>query len=416
MTNIETLLKQISEIVVKERIQQEEKRKRGENFNVFSVLGLSTSEVRLHSAFLGELLNPDGNHGLGDRFLTAFIDTIIKGVDPEFEIDTKTCKVSVEYPIGEILEDYTEGGRIDLLIRDDNNHAIIIENKINAGDQFKQLLRYQNFAKKNSLKCVLLYLTLDNKEASEYSTNNQVDYFRISYKEDIYQWLNSCISIAALFPRVRETIAQYLTNLNQITRNMSEINKQAMVKILTNEANIDVTLEIRSLSEEIGRSIRMNFIERVLRELAEKHNMSFSYDKDFVALGTRNLNYKDICFKLHGYDKCYFQIQNESTTVYYGIVADGYPESLRKEMGQFEDWTDGININWPYGFKFFPGNLRWWDSTDSLTDMVKGNKIKDIINNELTKIRERRLIEKYTELMDSIVAGDKQTNHDSVHF
>ena len=409
MTNVELILKQISEIVVKERTLQEEKRKRGENFNIFSVLGLSTSEVRLHSAFLGELLNPDGDHGLGDGFLKSFVETIINQVDPEFEIDTKTCKVSVEYPIGEIPEDYTEGGRIDLLIRDKNNHAILIENKINAVDQFKQLLRYQNFAKKNSLKYVLLYLTLHGKEASEYSTNNQVDYFRISYKDNIYQWLNHCIGIAALFPRVRETITQYLTNLNQITRNMSEKNKQPMVEFLTNEANIDATLAIISLSEDIGRSIRMNFIENVLSELAKKHNMIFSYDNDFVALGTRNLNYHTICFKLHGYDKCYFQIQNERTTVYYGIVADGYPESLRNVVGPFEDWTDGVSINWPYGSKFFPGNLRWWDGTDSLTDMVKGTKIKDIIDNALTRIIEYRLIEKYSELMDSRVANDNQT-------
>lgn len=406
MVNIETLLRQISEIVVKERIQQEERRKRGENFNIFSVLGLSTSEVRLHSAFLGELLKPDGDHGLGDKFLKAFVEIIIKQVNPEFTIDTKTCKVSVEHPIGEIPEDYSEGGRIDLLIRDNQNHAIVIENKINAGDQKKQLLRYQNYAKKSSQKYVLLYLTKYGIEASPYSTEDQVEYFRISYKENIYQWLNSCISIAALFPKVRETIAQYQTNLNQIMRNMSELNKQAIIDLLTNKSNIDATLEIVSLSEEIGRTIRKNFIESVLRELAEKHDMDLFYDTDFVALGTYSLNYKDICFKFRGNNKCYFQIQNEGNTVYYGIVADGYPENLRTEMVQFEDWTDGININWPYGCKFFPGNLKWWDGFDSLTDMVKGNKIRDIIDNELTKIREHRLIEKYSEIMDSRLASD----------
>ena len=50
MKNIEYLLKQISTIFAIEKTQQEEKRKRGENFNIFNVLGLSTSEVRLHSA------------------------------------------------------------------------------------------------------------------------------------------------------------------------------------------------------------------------------------------------------------------------------------------------------------------------------------------------------------------------------
>ena len=221
MTNIETLLKQISEIVVKERIQQEEKRKRGENFNIFSVLGLSTSEVRLHSAFLGELLNPDGDHGLGDKFLEAFVDIIIKQVDPDFEIDTTTCKVRIEYPIGEILEDYTEGGRIDLLIVDDKNHAIIIENKIDAIDQKNQLLRYQNYAKKNTQKYVLLYLTKYGTDPSPDSTLGQVEYKSISYKDDIHLWLNQCVSIAALFPRVRETIAQYQTNLKQLMNMVS---------------------------------------------------------------------------------------------------------------------------------------------------------------------------------------------------
>ena len=44
----------------------------GENFNIFDVLKLSTSEVRTHSAFLAELLNPEGSHGQGDIFLRLF--------------------------------------------------------------------------------------------------------------------------------------------------------------------------------------------------------------------------------------------------------------------------------------------------------------------------------------------------------
>lgn len=409
MANIGILLKQISEIVVKERIQQEERRKRGENFNIFSVLGLSTSEVRLHSAFLTELLNPNGNHGLGDKFLKCFFDTIVKRVEPNFEFETESAIANSEFYIGTISEDYTEGGRIDILIQDKNNHAIVIENKIYAGDQEKQLIRYQNYAKKTAQKYVILYLALDTKQASEYSTDNQVDYKCLSYKDDILPWLQQCIGIAALNPQVREIIAQYKFNLETILNIMSKANNQAIINLLLNESNIEATLEIVSLSEEIGRTIRMNFIKSVLRELADKHDMDLSYDKDFVALGTHNLNYKSLRFKLHGNNKCCFQIQNEGTSVYYGIVADGYPENLRTVMEQFEDWTDGINNNWPYGFKFFPGNLRWWDSNDSLTDMVKGNKIREIIDNELTKIREHRLIEKYTEIMDSRVASVKQT-------
>lgn len=405
MTNIETLLKQISEIVIKERIQQEEKRKRGENFNIFSVLGLSTSEVRLHSAFLGELLNPDGDHGLGSKFLEEFVDTIIKRVEPEFEIDTKTCKVFVEYPIGEIPEDYAEGGRIDLLIRDNQNHAIVIENKIDAINQKKQLLRYQNYAKKNTQKYVILYLTKSGTDPSPESTCGQVDYKCISYEKDILPWLDQCVSIAALFPRIRETIAQYQTNLNQIMSIMSEINKQAIVELLINKSNVEAALEIISMSDDIPIIIRTRFVKNALKELAEKHKMDFSYDNEFPMLGSRGIHYKTIRYKLQGYNNCYFQIENEGNEVYYGIVSAGYPESQRIKMEEFDDWSDAGKL-WVYGHKIFPGNLRWWDGFDSLTDMVKGNKIRDIIDNELTKIREHRLIEKYSEIMDSRLASD----------
>ena len=80
MDKLIRLLKHISEIVLKEKTQQEEKRKRGENFNVFKVLGLQTSEVRLHSALIAELLRPDGDHGLGDKFMKAFLDVLNKHV------------------------------------------------------------------------------------------------------------------------------------------------------------------------------------------------------------------------------------------------------------------------------------------------------------------------------------------------
>ena len=159
MIKLESLLKQVSEIVAKEKTQQEEKRKRGENFNIFNVLGLSTSEVRLHSAFLAELLNPNGDHGLGYKFLEAFLSIIIQQVKPGFEFDIKSAKVRKEFSIGPISEDYTEGGQIDLLIQDKDNHTIVIENKINAGDQYKQLLRYHKYAMRFSQKFVLLYLT-----------------------------------------------------------------------------------------------------------------------------------------------------------------------------------------------------------------------------------------------------------------
>ena len=47
----------------------------GENFNVFRIIKLESSEVRMHSAFLAELLDPKGSHGQKDTFLKLFTKT-----------------------------------------------------------------------------------------------------------------------------------------------------------------------------------------------------------------------------------------------------------------------------------------------------------------------------------------------------
>ena len=141
MDKLQKLLNSVNIILQQEKVKKEESRKRGEQFNIFEVLGVQTSEVRLHSAFLSELLNPQGDHGLGDKFLKAFVEEIVLNCK-DFSFDSNSAQVITELNIGTISEDYKEGGRIDILIQDNNNHVIIIENKIYAGDQPCQLLRY----------------------------------------------------------------------------------------------------------------------------------------------------------------------------------------------------------------------------------------------------------------------------------
>lgn len=130
----------------------------GENFNIFSILRIESNEVKTHSAFLGELLNPNGSHGLEDVPLKLFVqqflpDWIITDEESEnvelqgssevktVNFDTQSAKVDIEKYAGEINEEATEGGRIDILIWDKNGKEIVIENKINAPEQENQLTR-----------------------------------------------------------------------------------------------------------------------------------------------------------------------------------------------------------------------------------------------------------------------------------
>lgn len=129
MAHIESILKQLQQILIVERSNQEERWKRGECFNIFQILGVSTSEVRLHSAFLAELLNPNASHGLLSKFLSSFLDNVIRRENAPFEFDVDSAKVSVEYNVGSISDDYSEGGRIDLMVQDKNKQTIIMRTR-----------------------------------------------------------------------------------------------------------------------------------------------------------------------------------------------------------------------------------------------------------------------------------------------
>ena len=244
MENLKTLLAEVGRIVQLDAKQREEGEKRGEMFNIFEILKVETDETRAHSAFLAVLLNPKGKHGAGDRFLRAFINTMdwLKG----FEFDTQDAKVEIEYPIGNKNEDATEGGRIDILITSTDGKAVIIENKIYAGDQEKQLVRYANYAKKKFSDYRLLYLNLYGYEASEYSAEDKTDkklqadkdYFPIGYYKEIIDWLDACIAEAARLPLVRESIIQYQNLIKKLTnQNMEKEYSEQVLNAMLDKNN-----------------------------------------------------------------------------------------------------------------------------------------------------------------------------------
>ena len=407
MANFEELLKEVSKIVVREKTQQEEKRKRGENFNIFKVLGLSTSEVRLHSAFLAELLNPNGDHGLGDKFMKAFVDGVIQKQRDSFVFDSASAQVFVEYPVGTVSNEYDKGGRIDILIQDKNKQTIVIENKIYAGDQPLQMYRYNRYlteeAKLKPSQYVLLYLSLEEgDQPSEESTgkNPSFNIYCINYRNDIINWLNECIGKAALYPAIRETINQYVINLKQVLNIMSDNGSQELLNILLDVSNVEATLSIWSLASEIGVTIRKNFIDNRLRKIAEKYNMKLSYDEIFPFLPSgEKKTYNGIRFKLEQHPNVYFKIEQWSNEVYYGVVVDNLDKKDQVIIGQFEDWNNGISGSWPDGSKAFPDKMKWWDIKESLLDMAKGECILAIVDEEIKRVLDNKLIEKLEDLI-----------------
>lgn len=158
----------------------------GGRFNMFRMCGVNHYE-NTHSAIIAEFLNASGSHGLKAKLLECFVENLGEHFTME-HFNYAKSRVRTEHS--------TEEGRIDILLEDNQNRAIIIENKIYAIDQPEQLKRYNRYARvyKNGYR--ILYLTLNGDNASEQSAKG-VSYLSISYSETIINWLEKCVFIAS---------------------------------------------------------------------------------------------------------------------------------------------------------------------------------------------------------------------------
>ena len=246
----------------------------GEKFNIFNILKVERSEVHTHSAILGELLNPKGSHGQKDLFLRLFIKVLPLHYADE-NLPNDSCRVFIEKSTGRIDEEYTEGGRIDILIEWGKN-AIIIENKIDASDQYKQLSRYYNYGLKNhNNNFKLLYLTKngDNPEGFTTGADKEVldNTISVSYKKNIIEWLEHCKKEASSLPILRETITQYIYLIKKIT-NQTINNKMSeeLQKLITNSAdNFNAAQSILNEAQKAKEAIFNHYWKIVSEEILE---------------------------------------------------------------------------------------------------------------------------------------------------
>ncbi|MBX2965653.1 MAG: PD-(D/E)XK nuclease family protein [Cyclobacteriaceae bacterium] len=296
----------------------------GEKFNIFRVLNLSTSETRTHSAFLAELFNPKGSHGQGSVFLKLFVEQL--GIK---DFDFKNGSVEIEKFAGYIDADYQEGGRIDIVITDNNGQGIIIENKIYAGDQKNQLLRYQRFGKNKFINHHLIYLTLFGSEPSPWSLGKEPvddidslnDFKRISYKEDIVNWLNTCKKEATHHPLLRETITQYINLLKELTGQTmdNQLRNEITERIIKGgEESIKAIFEIHhSVYPSLVKTLNDTLLEKLPswgKELAKKHEL-----KEPLIEGSLGKDEGGIYFSKDTWSKVMIGFGFENNKFFYGI-------------------------------------------------------------------------------------------------
>lgn len=275
--DIQQFFQEAASICALEQAQQEERNRKGENYNLFSILSIERYELK-HSALIANLLDPEGSHGCGDAFLRAFFEIALKERTYLFE-DCTLPHSYTEYYTGPIAGD--TGGRIDILVESKSSHyGLIIENKIYAGDQDKQLTRYDNYGKETfgADGYHLVYLTLYGCDASKESTATksaeEVGYLRLSYAEDILRWLEQCVRLADNKPLVRESLNQYIRTIKQLTyQDMNQKNIRKIIDLAADHPEVVATLS--SKRDAIAQRIIEKYIFPELRKYAAKKGWLF---------------------------------------------------------------------------------------------------------------------------------------------
>ena len=392
MNDIINILNQVRIVSRKIKEQRKEKFERGENYNIFNDLGFMSDEVHLHSMFLANLLNPKGSHGQRGKFLEAFLKMLQKTFPAisadSLELDITNASVDVEKYIGRQTD--SEGGRIDIYLTD-GKHSIIIENKIYAGDQHHQMLRYWNYGMSQKgddteKSFVLIYLTLDGCSPSKDSLGEDLkenDIVCLSYKSDIRGWLDRCVELASRTPLVRETINQYISTIDILTNNVMEDNKE-LLDILCKEENLDAVFDIIDSKENlINHIINDEFIPK-LKDLAEDKGLEIcgNYKRNWVSD-----RYPGAHFQKTGWKFLDLAFQFESVgldRMVFGFVCKG--ESNRSDVptSVWEKVQEHYSISSPikdknndlWIHKDFIGNKNW-NNSQAIKNLRNGKTLNN---------------------------------------
>lgn len=337
----------------------------GENFNIFTVMGMESNEVKTHSAIIGELLNPKGSHGLGDKFLKLFIELVVKPLyekedgtygnfEDKFNFNFESTCSKVEEFAGKINDDATEGGRIDIVVKDYKGKMFLIENKIYAGEQKNQLTRYNNFDK----EAPILFLTLDGKDsetARELEKNK--DYFTISYELDIIFWLEECLKEAVKHPMLREVICQYINLIKKLTH--QTINNELKMEISDLiKNNFLEASEIANNFETVQNEIVKDFFNDVVSRFNESKENS-----DWKMSPNNNNQY---FIKNEKWNNVALAIWIKSNVVYYGVklIDINLMDKIKEPIPKIKDGS----------YRYSPNSLLWDDKF-----VIKINSAQEVV-------------------------------------
>jgi hypothetical protein len=353
-----------------------------QRFNILNCLTRFHLE-KLHTKFLSYLLNIKESHDCNTLFLESFVSMLQK----DEKINIKLSKISsADLQFSQTTSEKTIGrssisdiyGNIDIII-EMPKFNLVIENKIYAGEQNKQIERYVKYCKNQNKEYLVLYLTLTGTESNQ---AGEEEYYSISYKNEILNWLDECLEKTKKYPKVFFGILYYKELINnKIFNNPPNCILMELKNLLLKPENRIVLKYLKEINEAtnlIRNELRVKFFE-LLHEKLNGLNFSFIPTSSIInqirldkIWNERNCGFKliqdDMILSITEKEKIYFCIEHDYVDIYYGlvIISDGKKcqppnqeyafikdikriESLMNEKMQYElEKIDNFWFAWKY--------------------------------------------------------------------
>ena len=213
--------------------------------------------------------NPfDANFG---RLENTHSDIIAKLLEPKWGfLDGFVKKVGLT-PVSKNAKIIREKDRIDILIEDGKN-AIIIENKIRAGDQPQQLVCYHTKTSKRFDNITLIYLTLFGHSPSEDSKGDLENIKLISYQNHILSWLDEWYEANENNSDVDDNLKSFIKLYIEQIRNITNNNKymiEILEKVFGKDENNDDAKAAIELYTAMNSGINVLTIPKVRKKIED---------------------------------------------------------------------------------------------------------------------------------------------------
>lgn len=294
----------------------EYKKKLESKYNIFKVLEITDREV-LMCRVLADILNPEGSHGKGSKYLKIFLNQILHRDD--YETICASAHVFKEYPI-------TEERRIDIVI-EAMDIFIPIEVKIHAAEQKAQCYDYYMYAIQKDSAAKVIYLTKWGTMPSKYSLSSVDEktllstekILCISFAKDICRFMKIIIESEADWI-IREVVRQYMDAIKEFTVFVDEeLQMEVASKLCENEQNFRSMLVIEQAANKAKAKLMQSLFE-------EFETQFFPIQEKFGLKKESTFDWKD--YSSQATEKYYAQSQSTYPGMNYVFSDISLPEGM----------------------------------------------------------------------------------------